>query len=175
MTNDGTRSSRSAREVAARYHQAMRDMSAEDLADLYAEDAVHEFPFASPGFPDRFEGREAVREGYRAAWGASAVEVESLEDVTVLVAEDPSFVVVEQVVVARTPSSGTDQGPRAPRPARGERSAPAGPRLHGRVRGGRRARSRRIPRLTPPLARSLRSRGKNRVATCPWRSVSSGG
>lgn len=42
---------RTPREVLARYYRAMVDKSADDLADLYAVDAVHEFPFAVPGFP----------------------------------------------------------------------------------------------------------------------------
>jgi hypothetical protein len=33
----------------------MLDTSPDDLADLYAIAAVHEFPFSSPGFPPRFE------------------------------------------------------------------------------------------------------------------------
>nr|WP_257980602.1 nuclear transport factor 2 family protein [Streptomyces sp. CB02959] len=62
---------RTPHEVLTCYYQAMLDKSPDDLADLYSIDAVHEFPFASPGFPPSFEGREAVRAGYRAAWGAS--------------------------------------------------------------------------------------------------------
>ncbi|MGC5413307.1 nuclear transport factor 2 family protein, partial [Streptomyces sp. DT225] len=71
MSPSETPAARTPREVLTRYYQAMIDKSPDALADLYAVDAVHEFPFASPGFPPRFEGREAVRAGYRAAWGAS--------------------------------------------------------------------------------------------------------
>ncbi|MFI9722885.1 nuclear transport factor 2 family protein [Streptomyces sp. NPDC052396] len=48
-------------------------LSVDDLADLYAPDAVHEFPFTAPGFPPRFEGRDQIRDAYRAAWSASPV------------------------------------------------------------------------------------------------------
>ncbi len=41
--------------VVERYHRAMYDKSADDLADLYTEDAVHEFPFSVPGLPPRLE------------------------------------------------------------------------------------------------------------------------
>ena len=35
---------------------------AERMAALYAEDAVHEFPFTTPGGPTRIEGRAAMAE-----------------------------------------------------------------------------------------------------------------
>ncbi|KPI10495.1 protein of unknown function DUF1486 [Actinobacteria bacterium OK074] len=92
------------RTVLTRFHQAMRDKSADDLADLYAVDAVHEFPFSTPNFPPRFEGREAVRAGYRAAWGASPVRVADIADVTVHETADPAVIVAEQVVVGELPS-----------------------------------------------------------------------
>ena len=50
--------------TVTRYQQAMRRKSADDLAELYAADAVHEIPFQVPGFPPRFEGREQVRAAY---------------------------------------------------------------------------------------------------------------
>jgi ketosteroid isomerase-like protein len=59
------------RAILRRYQQALVDKSADDLADLYAADAVHELPFLLPGMPDRLEGREQVRAAYRAAWAAS--------------------------------------------------------------------------------------------------------
>lgn len=92
-----------ARQVLERYYQAMRDISADDLADLYAEDAVHEFPFASPAFPDRFEGREQVRAGYRAAWGASPLTAVEVTDVVVHETTDPAVVIAEQVAVGTLP------------------------------------------------------------------------
>jgi uncharacterized protein len=94
---------RAPREVLARYHQAMRDKSADDLADLYAMDAVHEFPFTSPGFPPRYQGREAVRAGYRAAWDASPVRVEEVRDIVVHETGDPEVIVAEHTVVGALP------------------------------------------------------------------------
>uniref|UniRef100_A0AAU2W0M4 Nuclear transport factor 2 family protein n=1 Tax=Streptomyces sp. NBC_00008 TaxID=2903610 RepID=A0AAU2W0M4_9ACTN len=91
-----------ARTVLNRYHQAMRDKSADDLADLYAPDAVHEFPFSAPGFPERFEGREEVRAGYRAAWGASPLRVVDITDVVVHGAIDPGTVIAGHVVVVES-------------------------------------------------------------------------
>ncbi|CAL9479917.1 nuclear transport factor 2 family protein [Streptomyces sp. enrichment culture] len=98
---------RTPREVLARYYRAMLDKSADDLADLYAADGVHEFPFTSPGFPERFEGREAVRSGYRAAWGASPVRVEEVREVAAHDTARPGVIVAEHVVVGTRPPGRT--------------------------------------------------------------------
>ncbi|WP_433450200.1 nuclear transport factor 2 family protein [Streptomyces sp. CA-142005] len=97
---------RTPRDVLARYYRAMLDKSADDLADLYAVDAVHEFPFTSPGFPPRFEGREAVRAGYRAAWGAGPAQVEEIEQIAIHDTADPEVVIAEQVVRGSLPATG---------------------------------------------------------------------
>ncbi|MFF4473365.1 nuclear transport factor 2 family protein [Streptomyces sp. NPDC001599] len=98
---------RTPREVLARYYRAMLDKSADDLADLYAVDAVHEFPFTAPGFPGHFEGREAVRSGYRAAWGASPARVEEVREVAVHETARPGVIVAEHVVVGAVPAART--------------------------------------------------------------------
>ncbi|MFI8076054.1 nuclear transport factor 2 family protein [Streptomyces sp. NPDC086033] len=93
-----TPAARTPREVLTCYYQAMLDKSPDDLADLYATEAVHEFPFTSPGFPARFEGREAVRAGYRAAWGASPAEVQEVRRVAAYETADPEVIIAEHVV-----------------------------------------------------------------------------
>jgi hypothetical protein len=61
-----------------------------ELADLYAEDAVVELPFAQPQ-PARFVGREALRAHFNAPWPdgftltASAVVVRETDDPEVVV------------------------------------------------------------------------------------------
>jgi uncharacterized protein len=45
-----------------RLHSASISQDAQGLADLYAPDAVHEFPFITPGAPPRIEGRAAIAE-----------------------------------------------------------------------------------------------------------------
>jgi ketosteroid isomerase-like protein len=87
------------RAVLSRYYQAMLDKSADDLADLYAADAVHEFPFTAPGFPARFDGREQVRAGYHAAWDAAPMRLTAIEDVRVHETADPEVIVAEQRAV----------------------------------------------------------------------------
>ncbi|MER8010920.1 nuclear transport factor 2 family protein [Streptomyces sp. NPDC094149] len=94
------------REVLARYQQAMLDKSADDLADLYAVDAVHEFPFLLPGMPERYQGREEVRTGYRAAWGASPAQPQEICEVVVHESTDPEVIVVEQIVSGTVTTTG---------------------------------------------------------------------
>lgn len=81
-------------------------MSADDLADLYAADAVHELPFLFPGMPDRLEGREQVRAAYRAAWAASDAQPQAVREVAVHASTDSEVLVAEQVVSGVLRSTG---------------------------------------------------------------------
>ncbi|MGV5032325.1 nuclear transport factor 2 family protein [Streptomyces sp. NRAIS4] len=98
---------RTPHEVLTCYYQAMLDKSPDDLADLYAMDAVHEFPFVSPGFPPRYEGREAVRAGYRAAWGASPAQVLEVRRIAAYETADPDVIIAEHVVVGTLTTKAT--------------------------------------------------------------------
>ena len=102
-----TPAGRTPAEVLSCYYQAMLDKSADELADLYAIDGVHEFPFTPPGFPARFEGREAVRAGYRAIWGASPAEVREVRRVAAYETADPEVIIAEHVVVGTVLSKGS--------------------------------------------------------------------
>lgn len=84
--------------ILRRYQQAMIDKSADDLAELYAADTVHELPFLFPGMPDRFEGRERLRAAYRAAWAVSDAQPQEVCEVAVHSCADGEVLVVEQVV-----------------------------------------------------------------------------
>ncbi|MZG20208.1 nuclear transport factor 2 family protein [Streptomyces sp. SID5914] len=68
---------------------------------------MHEFPFTAPGFPGHFEGREAVRSGYRAAWGASPARVAEVREVAVHETARPGVIVAEHVVVGEMPPART--------------------------------------------------------------------
>lgn len=94
------------REVLARYQRAMLDKSADDLADLYAVDAVHEFPLLFPGMPERYEGRDEVRAGYRAAWGTSPAQPQEIREVVVHESTDPEVITVEQLVTGTVTTTG---------------------------------------------------------------------
>ncbi len=86
------------REVLARYRRAMLDKNADDLAALYAVDAIHEFPFLFPGVPARYHGREEVRTGYKAAWAASPARPRQVHEVAVHDSTDPEVITVEQSI-----------------------------------------------------------------------------
>ncbi|MET8799543.1 nuclear transport factor 2 family protein [Nocardia sp. NPDC004568] len=94
------------REILARYQRAMLDKSADDLADLYAVDAVHEFPFSFPGMPERYQGREEVRAGYRAAWDASPAQPREIREAVIHESTDREVIVVEQVVSGTVTTTG---------------------------------------------------------------------
>ncbi|SEH00273.1 Ketosteroid isomerase-related protein [Nonomuraea solani] len=80
-------------EIVTGYHAAMVHKSADELAGLYAEDGRHEFPF---GGLAAYEGREEIRAGYRAMWGATAFETKEVRRVALHHTLDPEVVVVEQ-------------------------------------------------------------------------------
>jgi ketosteroid isomerase-like protein len=92
--------------ILRRYQQALIDMSADDLADLYAADALHELPFLFPGMPDRLEGREEVRAVYRAAWAASDARTRTVRAVAVHPCADSEVLVAEQVLSGILGSTG---------------------------------------------------------------------
>ncbi|NUW38024.1 nuclear transport factor 2 family protein [Nonomuraea sp. SMC257] len=81
----------------------MLHKSADELADLYAEDGLHEFPF---GGLAPLKGREEVRAAYRVSWSETPAEVERVRMVALHATADPEVVVVEQqtdVTVAGNP------------------------------------------------------------------------
>lgn len=94
------------REVLERYHAAMIRKSADDLADLYAADAVHDFPFVAPFRLHRYHGSEEVRAGYREAWETSPVRVDAIRNVVIHETADPEVIVAEQEAVATETTSG---------------------------------------------------------------------
>ncbi|MFF4922088.1 nuclear transport factor 2 family protein [Kitasatospora sp. NPDC001261] len=93
-------------DLLVRYRRAMLDLDADALAELYAEDGVHEFPFLFPGMPERYRGREEIRAGYRAAWGASAARPREIREVAVHPGADPEVLTVEQQVVGTLATTG---------------------------------------------------------------------
>ncbi|TCC60933.1 nuclear transport factor 2 family protein [Kribbella pittospori] len=95
-----------AEEILSRYRSAIVDLSADDLAELYAVDAVHEMPFLFPSMPDRLAGREQIRVAYRAAWAASDAQPREVRDVAVHSCQAGSVLVVEQVVLGHRRTTG---------------------------------------------------------------------
>ncbi|AQZ66860.1 unnamed protein product [[Actinomadura] parvosata subsp. kistnae] len=94
----------SAREVAERFLGVAAGGDLAALADLYSEDSVIELPFAPPGIPARFEGRE----GHRARFGRAATVVrhERVANVVLHESTDPEVVIVEYDLHGHVLSSG---------------------------------------------------------------------
>ncbi|MBO8193596.1 nuclear transport factor 2 family protein [Streptomyces oryzae] len=84
----------------------MLDRDADALAELYAVDGVHEFPFTFPGLPGRFTGREEIRAGYHALWDGSPARPEEIRDVVVHESADPQVLTVEQTVTGTVAPEG---------------------------------------------------------------------
>lgn len=88
----------SPRELFDRAHRLVRDYDVDGFAELFAPDAVMQYPFAPAGSPRRLEGQEAIR-----AFLATGVErarlsgrrIRGLGPVVVHETSDPEVIVVE--------------------------------------------------------------------------------
>jgi uncharacterized protein len=67
---------------------------ADGLANLFAPEAVIEWPFAQPGSPTRLEGREAIREYNRRVVGGP-LRLDDYEVAELYQTQDPEVVIVE--------------------------------------------------------------------------------
>jgi ketosteroid isomerase-like protein len=76
----------------------------DQMADLYAADAVIEIPFAPDGMPSVTEGRETLRARMKAS--ASLLTFESVSDVTLHETTDPEVIVAEYRIHGHLSSSG---------------------------------------------------------------------
>jgi ketosteroid isomerase-like protein len=84
-----------AREIVGRYNQAILGKDAGLLASLYAEDAVHELPFAHR---PPLAGRAALLAAYSAGWAATPATVEAIRNVVVQAIDGgDSFVIEEDI------------------------------------------------------------------------------
>ncbi len=77
------------------------------LDDLWTEDVVVEVPFAAPGRPRRFDGRDSFVAFAKAGREALPVRIEDCRDVVVHETADPDMIVVEYVLVGRSTITGT--------------------------------------------------------------------
>ncbi|MGI5132678.1 nuclear transport factor 2 family protein [Pseudonocardia sp. CA-107938] len=84
------------REVLELFRAASLAHSVEGMARVYAEDAVHDFPFTVPGVPSRVSGRDAIVAFIAANWERSPLRVERYRTVSLLETTDPNTIVVEQ-------------------------------------------------------------------------------
>jgi uncharacterized protein (TIGR02246 family) len=87
------------------YHRAMQTKDADLLASLYAEDAVHEFPF-SHDTTARLQGREAIRKLYKTVWARTPVAVDAIANVRSHAMADPEMAVCEFDINSRNTATG---------------------------------------------------------------------
>jgi ketosteroid isomerase-like protein len=90
------------REVADRFAELIAPGPAEELADLFAEDAVFEMPFLPPGAPAQEPGREA----FRAHLKESPTVFDSVDGVRIYETDDPEVVIMERRLHGRVLATG---------------------------------------------------------------------
>lgn len=94
------------RDVFALVRQGWLDNEPGVGGDLLADDAVVEFPFAPPGRPGRFDGRDEFLAFARPQRAALPVRFEAVRDVVVHDTADPEVIVVEYVIAGVLTTTG---------------------------------------------------------------------
>jgi ketosteroid isomerase-like protein len=87
------------RAVLERFRQAAINQSADEMRQLYAADAVHEFPFTRPDLPSRLEGRDEIVNWIAGGWKAQALRYERYRTLAIHDTDDPNTIVVEQEAI----------------------------------------------------------------------------
>jgi ketosteroid isomerase-like protein len=93
-------------QILERIRAAAIAQSASKMEQLYAVDAVHEFPFTRPGVPSRLVGRDAIMEFIVASW-KSPLKYERYQTLSAYTTNDPSTVVVQQDVYGTSSTTGS--------------------------------------------------------------------
>jgi uncharacterized protein len=84
--------------VLERVRAASIAQDAERLADLYAEDGVHEFPFTTPGGPTRLAGRAAIAEFLTTVYRSLPLRYTEYRTIAVHRARDRTLVVEQEAL-----------------------------------------------------------------------------
>lgn len=92
-------------QVVERLRAAAIAQSARAMERLYAADAVHEFPFTTPGAPSRLVGRDAIVEFIVASW-AGPLTYQRYRTVSAYTTDEPDTVVVQQDVHGTSSTTG---------------------------------------------------------------------
>jgi ketosteroid isomerase-like protein len=95
-----------ARDLLDRLRAATIHQSVDDLRGLYATDAVYEFPFAYPGVPTRFTGRDELIAWITAGWQADLPGYDRYRTHAIHDTADPNTIVVEQDAIGTSPATG---------------------------------------------------------------------
>lgn len=93
------------RELLTAFQQAMVAFDPDALADLFALDAVYEFPFLAPQRgTSHYHGRDEIRAGFRSIWGGVSPSPRlRFIDIRVHDTADPEVVVAEHEFEASNP------------------------------------------------------------------------
>ena len=94
------------REVLERLRQASVSQSADELSQVYAADAVHEFPFTRPGLPSRLSGRDEIVNWITAGWQAYPLKYERYRTLAIHDTSDPATIIVEQEALGVSAATG---------------------------------------------------------------------
>jgi ketosteroid isomerase-like protein len=73
---------------------------------VYADDAVHEFPFTAPGLPSRLEGRDAIVGWVAAGRRTGGLTYERYRTLAVHGTGDPDTIVVAQEALGTSAATG---------------------------------------------------------------------
>ncbi|MGI5125638.1 nuclear transport factor 2 family protein [Pseudonocardia sp. CA-107938] len=92
----GGRTGAGPREVLDRFRTVVLEQSVEGLREVYAADAVQEFPFAFPGVPTRLEGRDAIVDWIAALWASSPLRFTGFRTLALHPTTAPDTIIVEQ-------------------------------------------------------------------------------
>ncbi len=92
-------------QVLERIRAAAIAQSAAEMEQLYAVNAVHEFPFTTPAAPARLVGRDAIMEFIVASW-EGPLRYERYQTVAAYPTNDPGTVVVQQDVYGTSSATG---------------------------------------------------------------------
>ena len=93
-------------EALDRMRAAAIAQSAREMGQVYAPDAVHEFPFTRPGAPARLEGRDTIIGFVAAFWDTSPLRYERYRTIAIHQTADPDTIVVEQEVAGTSATTG---------------------------------------------------------------------
>jgi hypothetical protein len=93
--------------VLERVRTATIAQSASEMEQLYAVEAVHEFPFTRPGLPSRLVGRDAIMGFVVASWRHGPLRYERYRTISAYATNDPSTVVVQQDVHGTSSTTGS--------------------------------------------------------------------
>jgi ketosteroid isomerase-like protein len=95
-----------ARVVLERWRQAVIDQSVDALTQLYAPDAVHEFPFTRADLPSRLDGRDEIMSWVAAGWETGALKYERYRTLAIHDTGDPDTIIVEQDAIGTSAAVG---------------------------------------------------------------------